>query len=49
MTVRRFAKPLVASLLAAGLFGLAAGPAVSAPLAEGGSGAHTNDTGWGRK
>jgi hypothetical protein len=40
MQIRRFVKPLAASLLAAGLFGLAAAP-VSSTVAA--------DTGWGRK
>ena len=50
MQIRRFVKPLVATLLAAGLFGLTAGPAASAPAADTGWGfkAHTSDTGWGK-
>ena len=48
MQIRRFVKPLVASLLAAGLFGLTAGPAASAPVAKSVGVVHTNDTGWGR-
>jgi hypothetical protein len=51
MQIRRFAKPLVASLLAAGLFGLTAGPVSSSPTADTGWGRNaktTSDTGWGR-
>ncbi len=45
MMIRRIAKSVVAALLAAGLFGAAAAPVVSAPSAR----MHTQDTGWGRK
>jgi hypothetical protein len=44
MKLRRIAKPFVAALLAAGLFGAAAAPAVSSPTAVG---RHSSDTGWG--
>jgi hypothetical protein len=55
MQIRRFLKPLAASLLAAGLFGLAAGPVSSTVAADTGWGrkaATSNvlaDTGWGKK
>jgi hypothetical protein len=45
MKLRRFAKPLLATLLAAGLFGTAAAPAVSTSTAS--PRAHAADTGWG--
>jgi hypothetical protein len=47
MKLRRFAKPILATLLAAGLFGAAAAPAVSTPTAS--PRAHAADTGWGFK
>ena len=44
MKLRRFAKPILAALLTAGLFGVTAAPAVSAPTAPA---RHASDTGWG--
>ena len=44
MKLRRFTKPILATLLAAGLFGVTAAPAVSAPTA---APRHASDTGWG--
>ena len=46
MKLRRFAKPILATLLAAGIFGASAAPAVSSPTA---SSRHAADTGWGYK
>jgi hypothetical protein len=45
MKLRLFAKPILAALLAAGLFGAAAAPAVSTPTAA--PRQHVRDTGWG--
>jgi hypothetical protein len=47
MKLRLFAKPILAALLAAGLFGAAAAPAVSTPTAA--PRHHAGDTGWGYK
>jgi hypothetical protein len=44
MKLRRFAKPVLAALLAAGLFSAVAAPAVSTPTA---APRHASDTGWG--
>jgi hypothetical protein len=54
MSIRRFVKPFAASLLAFGLFGIAASPS-SATLADTGWGKKSvtktvvADTGWGKK
>jgi hypothetical protein len=47
MKLRRFAKPILATLLAAGMFGAVAAPAVAAPTAS--PRMHASDTGWGFK
>jgi hypothetical protein len=45
MKLRRFAKPILAALLAVGLFGAAAAPTVSTPTAA--PRHQLRDTGWG--